>query len=122
MYTKVPDDWSNLDKISYMERQVLVYSIMYYNMDQSCVSDKEYDQLCKDLIKLCEEDQEAFLNSQYYYAFYDFDGTTGYDLPYRLNDSDKERITTIAWHLSHREESKKASKEADLKSGRSIQK
>ena len=38
-------------------------------------------------------------NTQYGYAFYDFDGTTGFDLYHRLNRTDKEMIKKIAMNI-----------------------
>lgn len=89
--------WSNSTKISYLQRRIIVYSIMYYEQNESCVSDWYYDSLSKQLVelqKLCS--YEDFRKSTYYYAMYDFDGSTGFDIPSRLTKYDKEYLTDMA--------------------------
>lgn len=73
-----------------------MYSIMYYQMSQSCVSDKCYDAVSKQLCGLQKQYPEQFKQTQYYYAMYDFDGTTGFDIPSRLIKSDLDKLTRIA--------------------------
>ena len=34
-------------KIEYIERRIIIYSIMYYELNQSVISDKDYDKLSK---------------------------------------------------------------------------
>lgn len=89
--------WSNSTKISYLQRRIAVYSIMYYEHDESCVSDFEYDSISKQLVELMKESTEEELKaSTYYYAMYDFDGSTGFDIPSRLTGSDRLHLTGIA--------------------------
>lgn len=91
---KFPSTWTDLDIISNLQRRVLVYSILYYEYDRSPVSDNFYDQLSHglaDLMYKCTTVSE----SRYHYVFYDFDGSTGYFLPERLTDDDREIIMSI---------------------------
>lgn len=88
--------WSPTTKMSYLQRRVLVYSMMYYEYNESCVSDQFYDGISKQLVRLQKRYPDEFKETEYYYAMYDFDGTTGFDLPDRLNDSDKNRIELIS--------------------------
>ena len=37
--------WSDSTKISYLQRRIIVYSIMYYEQNESCVPDKYYDSI-----------------------------------------------------------------------------
>lgn len=89
--------WSDTTKISYLQRRIIVYSIMYYENNESCISDKEYDEISQQLVRLQREtDIEDFKKSEYYYAMYDFDGSTGFDIPGRLTKHDREYLGSIA--------------------------
>lgn len=95
--------WSNSTKISYLQRRIIVYSIMYYEQSESCVSDKEYDSISQQLIKLQKTcSYSDFRKSTYFYAMYDFDGSTGFDIPSRLTKHDREYLTNIASHVYKR--------------------
>lgn len=92
--------WSNTTKISYLQRRIIVYSIMYYERDESCISDKEYDSISQQLVKLMSiATDEELKASTYWYAMYDFDGSTGFDIPSRLTKRDREYLTNIAFHV-----------------------
>lgn len=107
-----PDDWSIEDKIGRLERRILVYSYQYYEIGQTVVDDKFYDLVSIYLVEMIERYPNEFKNTQYYYVFHDFDGSTGFDLHSRLNDKDKRMIEIIAWnvldsYLVHRTSRKK---------------
>lgn len=89
--------WSNTTKISYLQRRIIIYSIMYYEFDESCVSDYEYDSISRQLIELQKQaTKEEFKKSKYYYAMKDFDGSTGFDIPSKLNKKDHEYLEFLA--------------------------
>lgn len=89
--------WSDSAKISYLQRRIIVYSIMYYEFDESCVPDSVYDSISHQLVKLQKEaSQEEFRKSTYYYAMHDFDGSTGFDIPSRLTKYDYKYLSHIA--------------------------
>lgn len=92
--------WSDCTKISYLQRRIIVYSIMYYEHDESCVSDAEYDSISHQLVELQnrvkKENENEWKKSQYYYAMHDFDGSTGFDIPSRLTKKDRKYLTQIA--------------------------
>lgn len=92
-----PRRWTIKEKIDFLQRKIIINSILYYEFDNPKLSDKQYDETCKQLVEL-QKDYDG--ESQYGYAFYDFDGTTGFDLYDRLNDGDKEYLTNIAKHLA----------------------
>ena len=70
---------------------------MYYEFDESCVSDYEYDSISRQLVKLQKEaTKEEFEKSKYYYAMKDFDGSTGFDIPSKLNKKDREYLQSLA--------------------------
>lgn len=95
--------WDNTTKISYLQRRIIVYSIMYYELSESCITDMEYDAISKQLVHLQSSVDEAeFKKSQYYYAMYDFDGSTGFDIPGRLTQKDRDYLTKIAQMVKRR--------------------
>ena len=73
---------------------------MYYEMGESCITDREYDSISYQLVALQKEaSRKEFENSDYYYAMHDFDGSTGFDIPSRLTKKDREYLTNIAYHV-----------------------
>lgn len=92
--------WSDSTKISYLQRRIIIYSIMYYELNESCVSDREYDSISKQLVELQNKaDKKEFEESMYYYAMHDFDGSTGFDIPSRLTEKDREYLTNLAYSI-----------------------
>jgi len=70
---------------------------MYYENNESCVPDHVYDSVSHQLAQLQKEaTQEEWEASTYYYAMYDFDGNTGFDIPARLTKSDRAYLGHIA--------------------------
>lgn len=89
--------WSDSTKISYLQRRIIVYSIMYYENNESCVSDAYYDSISHQLAEMMQTVPfEELRKSMYYYAMYDFDGSTGFDIPSRLTKYDREYLGHIA--------------------------
>lgn len=95
--------WDMKTIISYIQRRIIVYSIMYYELSESCISDKDYDELSHQLIELMKATpKEICKKSRYWYVMYDFDGSTGFDIPDRLTNSDREYLTNIAMYLQNK--------------------
>ena len=89
--------WSNTTKISYLQRRIIIWSIMYYEHNESCVSDLVFDAVSYQLVELQKSvSKEEVRASTYYYAMHDFDGSTGFDIPSRLTKHDREYLTHIA--------------------------
>lgn len=102
--------WSDITKISYLQRRIIVYSIMYYEHDESCVSDQEYDSISRQLVALQKGvSKEELEKTTYYYVMYDFDGSTGFHIPSRLIKKDREYLTHMA-HVIHDQWVKKTNK------------
>lgn len=73
---------------------------MYYELSESCITDKDFDELSHQLVELMKATpKEICKKTQYWYAMYDFDGSTGFDIPDRLTDSDRDYLTKIAQHV-----------------------
>ena len=89
--------WSDSAKISYLQRRIIVWSIMYYEHNESCVPDYIYDSVSHQLAELQRKaSKEELEKSTYYYAMFDFDGNTGFDIPSRLTNKDRQYLTRLA--------------------------
>lgn len=91
-----PDNWHLIDKINFIQRKILLNSMMYYDYDMSYISDHHYDDCCKKLVKLHNIYGPDFIeDSMYGYVYYDFDGSTGFHLTDRLTIEDREYLRSI---------------------------
>lgn len=88
--------WSNTIKISLLQRWIIVHSILYYERNQSVVSDKKFDENAKQLVQMQHDFPDEASQSEYWYMFSDFDGSTGFDLYDRLKQKDKKHLNKIA--------------------------
>ena len=89
-----PRRWDKITCINYLQRKIILNAIAYYELDTSPLSDKEYDELSRQLVEM-QKDIDIN-NTQYGYIMQDFDGTTGFDLYHRLNQKDREYLLKIA--------------------------
>lgn len=84
-----------IEFVSHLQREVIVHSIIYYNLNKNVISDYKYDILAKKLVffqKKCEDIEKT----KYYYATKGFDGNTGCDLFSKLNNNDTNWLYMIA--------------------------
>ena len=91
--------WNYLTIVNYIQRFIIIHSIIYYELNDNVISDKDYDSISKLLLKLKEEDPDTYKKSQYYYVFKDFDGSTGFYIYDTLNNNDKKYLIKIANHV-----------------------
>lgn len=91
--------WSNKLRINALQRWVIVQSIIYYEFGNTLVSDMVFDANAKQLVQLQKDFPNDAKQSDYWYLFYDFDGTTGFDLYSRLNKKDKQYLTHLAKYV-----------------------
>lgn len=63
---------------------MLVHSYIYYELGESLVSDAKWQQWANELVQLQKDNPIAADKVIYAQDFKDFDGTTGYHLPYRM--------------------------------------
>jgi hypothetical protein len=99
---KFPEEWTIIDKMNFLQRKIILNSILYYDHDVNSLSDEYYDSLCKQLVGLHKEYDEIgdiIKDTNYGYVYYDFDGSTGYHLANRLNANDKAYLSSIV--VSH---------------------
>ncbi len=100
--------WSNKTRIEYIQRRIILFSIMYYQLNDSIVSDNQYNNISKQLVNLMSQtDKSIVKKTKYYYVFKDFDCSTGFDLYYKLNPVDKDYLYTMATQIlfGHRKRS-----------------
>lgn len=62
--------------------QVLIHSCIYYRFNTSIISDAEFDKRACRLAELQKKYPEESKEVAFYEEFKDFDGYTGYHLPY----------------------------------------
>lgn len=91
---KFPRRWDKITCINFLQRKIIINAILYYELNTSPLSDKEYDELSRQLVDL--QKNIDIQQTQYGYVMYDFDGTTGFDLYSRLNEHDKKYLMSIA--------------------------
>lgn len=87
------------DKISFMQRQILIHSYLYYHLDRTVITDKQYDNISYNLVELMKQHPNETLESDYAEIFKDFDGSTGFDLIDKLTEEQLYRVNNIARYL-----------------------
>lgn len=93
---KFPRSWNKITCINYLQRKIILNAIAYYELNTNRLTDKQYDELSRQLVELQKDIDIS--DTQYGYVMCDFDGTTGFDLYERLNDYDKKYLMSIAIH------------------------
>ena len=98
---KFPVYWTEVEKINFLQRIILIHSYLYYEKDSTVWTDKKFDEVSRQLAELQRSKTAIWIQdkTQYGYAFYDFDGTTGFLLWGRLKDKDKEQIAGISENI-----------------------
>ena len=96
--TPVTYDNQIATKIQQRRYQILVHSLIYYELDMNLVSDEKWAKWASELVEL--QNANPLISSQVIFAeaFKNFDGSTGYNLPY--NDA---QVVNIAYRLLNRE-------------------
>ena len=86
--------WTDKMKIDFLQRVILIHSYLYYELDSQKWTDSKFDKVSKQLVNIQNQYEEMWIReyTQYGYVFYDFDGSTGFDLWCRLNEDDKAFI------------------------------
>lgn len=113
MYKK-PLYWTDALFLNFLQRVILIHSYLYYEKDHSIWTDRKYDEVAKQLTNIQNKHTTKWIKNktQYGYCFYDFDGTTGFDLWGRMKEKDKQYISNIAERLVKRDCNIRTEKEA----------
>ncbi len=91
--------WSTTQKIELLQKWILVHSYIYYELNDSVVSDCMYDDNVKQLLKLMENKQAAKA-SRFYKYFKEYDGSTGFHLYSSLGPALKRSVEMQAYFVS----------------------
>lgn len=83
--------------ITRRRRQVLVHSIIYYELDDCITSDHQWQDWADELAKLQDQYPDIAENCIYADAFQGFDGSSGYHLPLRDPWGLNKARQLIAW-------------------------
>lgn len=73
-----------IEWVNQRQRQILVHSFLYYQLNENIISDHTFDRWSKELAEWMRENPETAKMTAYYTGFKTFDGSSGYDLPYSL--------------------------------------
>lgn len=93
---KFPQGWDVKTQMEWLERAIIIYSIWYYDLGDSMISDQQNDTESIQLYFYIKKYPDDFLKTKYAYAFKDFDASTGFHLKSALNEDDREYIVHIA--------------------------
>lgn len=83
------------EKIQLLQRWILVQSFCYYELNENCASDFQYDNNARQLEDLAKTYPEEFKRSRYYEYFHDFyeadeHATSGFDLLEKVKKQDAQ--------------------------------
>lgn len=80
--------------------QLLVHSYIYYDLNKNLISDGTWSEWARELAKLQEQYPDIARRVDYHEGFIGFDGSTGFDLPYRQ----PEIMNKAQWLVNHHKE------------------
>lgn len=85
--------WS---KINQRRRQVLIHSVLYYRLDKTIITDRQFDVWARELVDLQRQFPDVSESVAFHKdSFRTFDGTTGFDLP--IEDPEELRKATLLY-------------------------
>lgn len=82
------------EKIKRRRYQILVHSLLYYELNINLVSDSQWSEWATELAELQRQNPEVSNSVIFADEFKTFDGSSGFDLPYK-----DEQIVNIAYRL-----------------------
>ena len=87
---------STQEYIDFLQRFIILHSYIYYELNSNVISDKQYDEKSKELVKYKNEYPELWKSSMYYKQFGDdYNGATGFTLYHDLDEHQKEIIRSL---------------------------
>lgn len=72
------------ERIRQRRYQILVHSYIYYQLNDSIVSDSDFDKWSKELVELTNRFPHKASEVIFHEEFKNFDGSSGFDLNYNL--------------------------------------
>ena len=92
--------WSIKERIELLQRWIIMHSIIYYELNESLISDKMFNANSIQLMKYKNKYRLEYESSRWYYVMKDFDGATGFDLFGRLESKKQHDLLEEAkWLL-----------------------
>lgn len=112
---KFPKYFSVIDRINFLQRKVILNSIMYYEYNKSFIPDSYFDEMSHQLVAMQKkydsiDGQSIKKDTKYGYMMFDFDGSTGFDLYSKLNIEDEQELNSMCKYKLYREEQKEGFK------------
>ena len=93
---------TKVSEIELLQRWVLTHSHLYYDLDKSLVKDSKFDQNSKQLAYMMQMFPDDNKRTKYFYAMYDFDGSSGFGYVQKLNSEHYANITSHAEYIMKR--------------------
>lgn len=102
-------DLTLTEQLEYATRQIIVHSIIYYELNYNCIDDKKYDAKLKWVYNFVMKHPDIAKNCYYANALKDIDPNTGFDLKDKLDAEHREYLYKIAMNVIklHKEENGK---------------
>ncbi len=95
--------WSIKTRIEYIQRKILICSIIYYELNSNMMTDNDYNIISQQLTEMINNtDISVVKKTKYYYVFKDFSSSTGFDLYSKLNKQDKQYLYDLSCMLVNR--------------------
>jgi len=91
--------WDIKTQIEYIQRRIIIYCIIYYELNDNIVEDKTYDEFANYLVELKNKYPDVYKTTEYYYCLRDFDKSTGFYIYDKLNEHDKVKLMNIAKYV-----------------------
>jgi hypothetical protein len=85
------------EKIQQRRYQMLVHSFLYYELGENIIDDYTFDLWAKELVDLQAAYPEESKQARYYEEFLDFDGSSGFDLPYKYINIQRRANELLAY-------------------------
>lgn len=99
-------------RIRQLRRVLLVHSYLYYSTDKALVTDSQWDAWAKELVWLQSAYPYIGQFLEYHEAFKDFDGSTGYNLPWNDNEIVKVANNLVRNNINEKRKTRKLEKTA----------
>lgn len=91
-----------LEWMNRRQRQILVHSFLYYQLNENIIDDSTFDRWSKELYEAMQENPEVAKRSAFYKGFLEFDGSSGYDLPFAVPDIQSTGYKLLKIHAEKR--------------------
>lgn len=81
---------------------MLVHSYIYYQLNDSIISDHDFDRWARELVDLQKKYPKEAKKARFHKEFQDFTGSTGFDLPYSIPEIQAKGNWLLEYHKKQR--------------------